>query len=1422
MHIVRRVRRGGVRGVAATGLSAALLAGLLPVVVLTAAPTASADSAASEGEPYDPSPPTETAESLALAEAVETGERVEVESLRSETSEVFATPEGELEAYEYLRPVWARVDGEWQPVDTDLEVNAEGLVTPKAATAQMAFSGGGTDPLVQLERSGRELALEWPHALPTPELIGDTAIYHDVLPDVDLQVRAHPDGFSQLIVVNSTEAARNASLERLRLGVDSSGVVLRLTDGGGVEAREAHGDSAVFEAPPPLMWDSSVGGGDDAAARLAEVEDEEAAVGPPGAGESGNLGHVGTELTVERDALILTPDADILRGEDTVYPVYIDPQWHSPRSTAWTMVSRYWAGSPQWKFNGDSNAGMGYCGWAACMPQDLKRLMYRIPTSKYAGTQILSAEFSVQNVHSASCTAQPVELWRTKDIDAKTTWNTQNSSGFWIKHLKTSSFSYGYQGCAARDAEFDVKSAVQEAADKGWSTMTFGLRAENESAPLSWKRFSDKAHLRVLYNRAPNQIKPSQLAMEYGGVCKPSGQEAHARTLGKIYANNITDPDGDRVAVEFRARWDAGDGRGNVVRWESGLLSSKASGSGFSVKLPTSLPQNREVQWSARAHDGKAYSPWSTSGSGGHHCHFMYNTSVPQGPVIYSSFYPRSDDDNPLNPWYRGTGHYGDFRITARDSDVNRYWYGVNTDPAQRNEIATTNGAPRVASMAPDRPGLHFITARAIDRAGNMSEITTYPILADSGAPPKVTWSMNDAPDATEAAPTAAARWGTLSGGTTLGVEGVVGTAIRLDGTTGYVSAPGPVIETARAFTVSAWVKLDRKPDEAAIVATQTGVHRPGFELYYSAVQDRWAFNQYRADEPGAATARALARDVEVRVGQWTHLVGSYIPSAGELRIYVDGQLAGTTAYTEAWHSRGNLQIGVGEYSGERMSWFPGVIDEVQVFDLGASTAHVATLHRKERLRLPNGRPAVALVEFDEDAGARRVSAAAEVLPAAYHGGVQPGVPAVHGDGLRLNGTDGYARTSTAMLHTGRNFAVSSWVKLDHRPTSAGVIATQVGSYAPGFELYYSAGYDRWVFNQYSENSANGTPIRAMQPAGTQAKVGEWVHLVGVHDQFTKTLKLYVDGELAGTASLPNARHADQYVQIGAGQLNGRNRTFFPGVIDDVRLYDRILTDYEVRQIYHQAPVVQARWQFAELNQNPASTPDSSDFGNDLYLWGGAGLSPGFVDSTSMYVDGGGGYAYSADVPIDTSISFTATGFVRAAAPPSGPASFMSVAGRRESAFAVTFVPDAESGEGWGRWEASLADADNTDATIARFGHQRLYDVREWHHIAFVYDGLTAQARLYINGELEEITCLDEDGDTCTPGMSWAENVFPFQADANLHLGRSISGGVWRQPSWPGAMDDVWVIQGVLEQQQIRQLSLGKPGTPTAVPPPTE
>ncbi|MGJ3559562.1 hypothetical protein ACR6C2_16230 [Streptomyces sp. INA 01156] len=59
----------------------------------------------------------------------------------------------------------------------------------------------------------------------------------------------------------------------------------------------------------------------------------------------------------------------------------------------------------------------------------------------------------------------------------------------------------------------------------------------------------------------------SQLTMEYGGTCKKPATAPRVRTLGK-YANNVTDPDGDNVAVQFEAKWDTGDGKGLIARWK--------------------------------------------------------------------------------------------------------------------------------------------------------------------------------------------------------------------------------------------------------------------------------------------------------------------------------------------------------------------------------------------------------------------------------------------------------------------------------------------------------------------------------------------------------------------------------------------------------------------------------------------------------------------------------------------------------------------------------------------------------------------------------------------------------------------------------------------------------------------------------------
>ncbi|MBB1243900.1 LamG domain-containing protein [Streptomyces durbertensis] len=1422
----RRVRGSARTGALAVTLSAALAVGLMP---------------AARAVPVEPQQPTETAsektaaaaaatEAEALEQAKATGEPVEIASQRAESSEVFALPNGNLERREYLRPVRTRLGGKWRDVDTDL-VKRDGVVAPKAATVGLEFSGGGKAPLVRMNRAGRQLELGWPGELPAPVIDGDTATYREVLPGVDLRMGAQPDGFTQILVVKSAEAAASDELTELRLKLDAEGLDVEETDEGGLAALDEGAGTAVFEAATPVMWDSSRGADTEpkasaklsapAARSLAQPKStEQTERDEPGAGESGKLAPVGVKVRGERE-LVLTPDKEVLRGKDTEYPVFIDPQWYSPRASAWTMASKYWANSPQWKFNGDPDAGMGFCGWAYCQPEDTKRLFYRIPTSKFAGKSVLSAEFVVRNVHSASCEARGVQLWRTKDINSSTTWNSQNASGFWINQLASRSFAHGYTGCAAKDAEFNVKSAVQEAADKKWSTLTFGLRASSETDRYGWKRFSDKAFLRVQYNRPPSQIKMSQLTMEYGGTCKRPENPARVRSLGKIYANNVTDPDGDNVSVQFQAKWDNGDGKGLIARWKPARTTAKKSGSSFSISMPTSIPQNRTVHWYARSYDGAQYSPWSYAGDPTG-CYFVYDTSVPKAPTISSGEYPASDPEDPQDPWHDGVGQYGRFTLKASDGDVTRYRYGFNGDPIAANQITTSGGAARTADLLPAKPGLNFVTAQAFDSAGNASEVRTYQFRVKSGQPERATWQFDEGSGASAAEGVTPAQYLGLHGGATAGVTGKRGKALHFDGNTGYAATDVPIVNTNLGFSVSAWVKLDRKPDGPAIVANQPGNHGPGFDLYYSSHFDRWVFNQYETDAPDAKIIRAMAdKPGGVTAGKWTHLVGSYNSSAKTISLYVDAQLVGETPLPKAWDARRGFQLGAGLYGGEVKYFLPGAIDDVQLFDKRVTQNEVNKLYSHQQVGDP-GRPAVATFALDEAAGAGRVAGHGDVLPAEYHGGVTTGVPGVAGKAARFNGTNGYAqigRTSGPHVVTSRSFTVSAWAKLDRKPTGTAIVAAQSGQNGLGFGLYYSGHFDRWILNQYASDEPGAKVIRAMQPEGTTARAGEWVHLTGVHDKVAGTLTLYVNGRKAGDVALDGAFYADQSMYVGAARINGSMAGFFPGTIDDVRVFTRPVSDSEVQQLFKQRPVVKGRWMF---ESGTTSVPDESPEGQAMTLAGGARrVNNGFFGG-GLELDGKTAYGSVPSVPVDTSGSFTVTAWAQAAALPTNGVALVGAEGTNQGAFTVRYIPDS-SERTPGRWQLEVGDRDSNSATVVHAENGNFNDAREWTHLTVVYDGFAKEMRLYVDGQMEEFVCADDDADgdvddsACRELVPWAENALTYKASRTLQVGRTKRAGSWGE-YFPGVVDDVWVFQGALSDTQVERLAAEFFEIPTEVP----
>ena len=91
----------------------------------------------------------------------------------------------------------------------------------------------------------------------------------------------------------------------------------------------------------------------------------------------------------------------------------------------------------------------------------------------------------------------------------------------------------------------------------------------------------------------------------------------------------------------------------------------------------------------------------------------------------------------------------------------------------------------------------------------------------------------------------------------------------------------------------------------------------------------------------------------------------------------------------------------------------------------------------------------------------------------------------------------------------------------------------------------------------------------------TDWKVGEWYHFAGTFDG--KTMKVYVNGKLEGEEA-NNVPIAPSNLELWIGGDDfGRPTDFFPGTIDEVRLYEKTLTEAEIQKVMETPQDVEAR-----------------------------------------------------------------------------------------------------------------------------------------------------------------------------------------------------------------------------------------------------
>lgn len=908
----------------------------------TPAPTGGSDGPAKSA--VSVSKPEAATEAEALDQARFTGERVEVLSARTEWDSVYAEPSGEFtweSTTNARRTRLGSLDGEWRSIDTTLQLSQEGL-RPVAPVYEMVFSRGGVEPLARIRDGEHEFVMTWPSALPEPVLSGDQAIYTGVLPGVDLVVGPTEDGtgFSEVLVVHSPEAAANPALAELSLGFEvSSGLDVAEVDGGGFVVSAAD-DAEVFTSAAPVMWDSS---GDAAVGGFGVLEGDH-----PG-GSSRELSQplegdrvVPVGLSVAAKRLSLIPDAAMLSGAETSWPVYIDPTVSASRNE-WTMIQSCCT-SADYKFTGDN--GVGLCDVnvvSSCNYVNKKRLVWEFGFPSAArGAKVTKAELAAYQTHAYDCDTGSVRAYRVNSISSSTNWSSHHAHWDNTDLMLDSVNETRKSGCPLGPGwtRWDVTAGAQLAADNSWSTLTLGVRAANEtSMAASWKRFRYDATLSITYNSYPN--KPTRPSLNSSVTYGSGPNDYIVRDLTPTLYSTVSDPDSGQTV---RGRFEVF--QGSTKKW-SGETSLFASGTKVSITVPSGkLAENILYTVKVWAKDSGGLVSKSSSDT----IQFKIDVTPPNAkpgvtpvagqPGVYVE-----------NEWAGGVGRLGKFTFTNGGvSDVKSYKYSFNSDGLGSSiNAGTSSGGPATVSFTPTRIGPQTLYVQSVDQVGLTGPVRLYRFNVEF--------------------PRAGAWWPFNEGSGTAATDNVAGTVLSLTGTSwvdgplaeygidqtdralsfsgstsSHAATSGPLIGTEDSFSVMAWVKAAELPSNYATAVAQDGTTDYGFKLgitSHSSCPSElngfcWGFWSTNAPV-GGGVGRALST-VPVEPDSWVQLTGIYDAAAGQMQLYVcpaGGEPVGSAvkSHTIGWTATGPLRVGLGKTGSSLLYPWKGAVDEVRLYD---------------------------------------------------------------------------------------------------------------------------------------------------------------------------------------------------------------------------------------------------------------------------------------------------------------------------------------------------------------------------------------------------------------------------------------------------------------------------------------------------------
>ncbi|MFC8503146.1 DNRLRE domain-containing protein [Pedococcus sp. NPDC057267] len=430
---------------------------------------------------------------------------------------------------------------------------------------------------------------------------------------MDLSVDARRTGFETHLVINTPAAlaamsAAGSGQVSWQIPVKTKGLTARANADGSVSFVDGAGTVASSVAAP-VAWDAAV---DARSGNRVNESPVRMTVAQRGKG---------------RAVLTLTPDQGWLVDPARVFPITIDPTYASG-SIGTTFDTYVSSAYPTSTYSTATELRVGtYNGGG-----DVYRSFLTFPITALRGLDVVSANVSLYEFYSWSCTAYPFYVHTANGTTSATTWNTQPAP---IAQWGSLTTARGYSSsCAEGRVSVPITGLAQT-----WSKVTTyndsAIRlSASETDNYGWKKFyslesSQDPYVTYTYNRRPNIAAAP--TMSNGVTYNGSTYVAYGSTT---VTSTATDPDGSTVQQTFEVHNDTTGSAASKI--SSCVTSFAASGARASCNPSPSLPDNATLYVRSAVMDDRNlwngnWSPWTT---------FKTALSKPAAPSVSCPGYP--------------------------------------------------------------------------------------------------------------------------------------------------------------------------------------------------------------------------------------------------------------------------------------------------------------------------------------------------------------------------------------------------------------------------------------------------------------------------------------------------------------------------------------------------------------------------------------------------------------------------------------------------------------------------------------------------------------------------------------------------------------------------------------------------------------